>query len=138
LYSSSSLGSCEYPEYPEEKFLAKLGLGLKTGLRTGSAKGFTFSVSGARLKRLVTLLFLECAGLTLVCFGAVRVLGDTAPSRKGDLDLLFEESLTSLVLLNRTLLFFCGGCPPALVGLLGVALESALGSSDESSMYLAS
>jgi hypothetical protein len=37
--------------------------------------------------------------------------------------------------LNRTLPRFLGGFPDALVGLLGFALESALGSDEEISTY---
>jgi len=80
----------------------------------------------------VPLLVLECEGLTFVCLGAVKVLGDTAPSRNGKLDLVFVASLDSLVLLNRTLPRFW--CPPALVGRLGFALDSALGSSEDISL----
>ena len=116
-------------------FLSTLGLGLNNGLRTGSAKGFAFSVSGVCLSEVLTLLFLEFEGLVFVCLGNVTVLGERDSSRKGKLILLFPELLASLVLLNLTLLRLLGGFPPELPGLLGFALESALGSSEEISLY---
>ncbi len=118
-----------------ELSLTKLGLGLNTKLLEGSSKGFSFSISGVRLSRLTVLLFLECDGLDLACFGIVRVPGGIGPSRSGKLAFWFFASLDSLVLLNRTLLFLCGVSAPELVGLLGFALLSALGSSEDISWY---
>jgi hypothetical protein len=83
------------------------------------------------------LWFLEFEGLAFVCFGTATAVGEGGPSCKGKLDLLFLASLASLVLLNLTLPRFVCGLPPELPGLLGFALESALGSSEEISLYLA-
>ena len=85
-------------------FLNTLGLGLNTGLRTGSAKGFAFSISGVCLSNGAMLFFLELDGLDLVCFGNATEVGERESSRMWKLDLLFATSLASLVLLNLTLL----------------------------------
>ncbi len=83
------------------------------------------------------LWFLELEGFAFVFFGTVTAAGEGVPSCKGKLDLLFVVSLASLVLLNLTLPLFVGGLPPELPGLLGFALDSTLGSSEEISAYLA-
>lgn len=78
------------------------------------------------------LLFREWAGLAFVCVGFAEVIAgaDTSLSCSGEEERWLVASLTSLLLLKRTLDFF-GGFSPALPDLLGFSKDSALGCSDE-------